>query len=290
MKKDYPDVDYRVLRADLSSQKAVREAAAEFLSWKDVPELDIVVNSAGIMNIPERTINEDGLEITYGTNHIGHFLLTNLIMPKIIKAASSNTKGATRIINVSSGSPMMAVPRWSDITFEVLNKDLPEAEQPNFQMLEAWGNPDPQNKSYVPIEAYNQSKVANVLFSVGLNQRLYEKHGILSLAVHPGIIQTELSRDAVQATKDAIAGMAKAGIFSWRTQGAGASTSLTAALDPKLGLPEAKPVRNDGKENIGIFLMDCQITDKAKPEATSTANGERLWTVSEGFVKETFVW
>lgn len=290
LKADYPNVDYRVLKADLSSQKAVREAARELLSWEDIPTLDIVVNNAAIMNHPERTINEDGLELTYATNHIGHFLLTCLIMPKIIKAAANSPKGATRIINVSSGSPIRAVPRFSDINFEILNKDLPEDEQPSYDVLEAWGNKDTRNKAYVPIEAYNQTKVANVLFSVGLNRRLFEKHGILSLALHPGVIRTELSRDAAAETKEAIESMHKAGVFSFRTQGAGASTSLTAALDPKLGLPVASPDRPDGKENIGVFLMDCQITDKAKAASTSSANAEKLWHISEGLVKESFAW
>jgi NAD(P)-dependent dehydrogenase (short-subunit alcohol dehydrogenase family) len=288
MKADYPDVDYRILKVNLSSQKGVREAADELLSWSDIPTLDIVVNSAGIMNIPERTINEDGLEITYGTNHIGHFLLTCLIMPKILKAAEGNAKGATRIINVSSGSPTVASPRFSDINFEVLNKDLPQEEQPHYGMLKGWGNKDPENKSYVPIEAYNQSKVANVLFSIGLNKRLYEKHGILSLSLHPGIIMTELSRDAAPEVFESIKAMVDAGQISFRTQGAGASTSLTAATDPKLALPVAR--REDGKENVGVFLSDCQIFDGITPGAASSDNAEKLWKISEGFVRETFAW
>ena len=57
----YPAVDYRSLIVDLSSQKSVREAAAEVLSWDDVPTLDILINSAGVMGIPERTLSEDGI-------------------------------------------------------------------------------------------------------------------------------------------------------------------------------------------------------------------------------------
>lgn len=260
------------------------------MSWSDVPTVDIVVNNAGIMNLPQRTINEDGLEITWATNHLGHFLLTCLIMPKILKAAEGNPKGATRIVNVTSGSPTVAAPRFSDINFEVVNKDLPPAEQPFYPMLKGWGVKDPENLAYTPIEAYNQSKVANVLFSVGLNKRLFEKHGILSLAVHPGVIKTELSRDAAEETMAAVRDMHEKGVFSWRTQGAGASTSLTAATDPKLGLPVAKPDRDDGKENVGVFLMDCQISDKATAGATSSANAEKLWEISEAKAKESFAW
>ncbi|ETN47025.1 uncharacterized protein HMPREF1541_01215 [Cyphellophora europaea CBS 101466] len=290
LKQDYPDVEYRTLQMDLASQKGVRAAAAELLSWSDVPAVDIVVNNAGIMNLPERTINEDGLEMTWATNHLGHFLFTCLIMPKILKAAGQNPKGATRIINVTSGSPIMAVPRFSDVNFETVNKDLPEEEQPMYQLLEAWGYTDTQNKAYVGIEAYNQSKVANVLFSVGLNHRLFERHGILSLAVHPGVLKTELSRAAVPEVTAAIKKMFEQKVFTWRSQGAGASTSLTAATDPKLSLPVTDPGREDGKENVGVFLMDCQITDKARAPSTSSANAEKLWEISEGYVKEKFAW
>jgi NAD(P)-dependent dehydrogenase (short-subunit alcohol dehydrogenase family) len=273
----------------LSSQKGIREAAKEFLSWSDIPTLNILVNSAGIMNIPERTLSEDGIEITYATNHLGHFLLTNLVMPKILKAAESNAKGATRIINVSSGSPTVARPRFSDINFETLNKNLPEDEKPPFEMLKGWGNKDPEDKAYVPIEAYNQSKVANVLFSVGLNKRLFESHGILSLSLHPGIIRTELSRDAAPEVTESINQMEASGKISFRTQGAGSSTSLTAATDPKLTLPLTKADDN-GRENTGVFLMDCQIFDGTTHASTSGANAEKLWEISEGLVNEQFTW
>ena len=61
LKADYPAVDYRTVIVDLSSQKSVRTAAAEFLSWEDIPQLDILVNSAGVMGIDERIITEDGV-------------------------------------------------------------------------------------------------------------------------------------------------------------------------------------------------------------------------------------
>ena len=68
LKKEYPDVDYRPLILDLGNQKAVRSAAEEVLSWKDVPTLDILVSNAGIAGIPERTLSEEEIEITFATN------------------------------------------------------------------------------------------------------------------------------------------------------------------------------------------------------------------------------
>lgn len=279
-------MDYRPLILDLSKQKAVRAAAAELLSWSDVPTLDIIVNSAGVMLIPERTISEDGIEMHFATNHIGHFLFSCLVMPKLIKASESNPKGATRIINVSSGSPTVSQMRWSDVNFEKKNKDLPVEEQPPYQLHKMWGETDMEERSYLPLEGYNQSKVANILFGIGLNKRLYEKYGILSLGLHPGVIRTELVRDTLPKTITAIKSLFDSGVFKYRTLGAGGATSLVAVLDPKLGLPETK----GEVENYGAYLSDCQISVKARPQAVSSDGAERLWNLSEEFVKEKFSW
>jgi NAD(P)-dependent dehydrogenase (short-subunit alcohol dehydrogenase family) len=280
-------VDYRPLKLDLSSQKAVHAGAAEVLSWADVPTVDILVNSAGVMLVPERTLTEDGVEMHFATNHIGHFLFTCLIMPKLIAAAkASGSKGATRVINVSSLSPTWSTMRWSDRNFEKMNKDLPEIEQPNYDVHRGWGTVDPEHESYIPLEGYNQSKVANILFGIAANKRLYEKHGILSVGLHPGIIQTELTRSMPQQAKDALPSMVHKGVFAYRSLGAGSSTSLVAALDPKLKPGETK----DGKENYGSYLIDCQISDRANPLAVSSSEAEKLWKLSEELVHEEFAW
>lgn len=275
---------YRLLQINLSSQQSVRTAATELLSWSDIPTVDILVNSAGIMLLPERTLSENGIEMHFATNHIGHFLFTCLVMPKLIKAAQGTPEGATRVINVSSLSPMVSSMRWSDINFEKKNKDLPETEQPNYDVHRLWGAIDPENKSYIPLEGYNQSKVAKVLFGIAANKRLYDKYGILSLAVHPGVIKTELGRNAAPETSAAIKVMMERGVVSYRTLGAGASTSLVAALDPRLGVGETRV----GRENYGAFLVDCQISDKAHPLAVSSNEAEKLWELSEEVVKEKF--
>ncbi|KAK5045353.1 hypothetical protein LTR84_009216 [Exophiala bonariae] len=286
LKTNYPGVAYRALQLDLSTQRGARAAANEVLSWSDVPAIDIVVNNAGIMNIPERTLNADGIEIQFATNHIGHFVFTNSIMPKLLKAAGGKPKGAVRIVNVSSLSVTFAGIRWSDMNFEKVNKDLPEEEQPAYGVHVAWGSKDPENLSYLPLEGYNQSKVANALYSIGLNKRLYSNHGILSLVVHPGVIFTELSRYASPETTAAITGMLKSGTFPIKSLGAGAATTLVAATDPSLTAPEAK----NGKENYGIFLLDCQFGDQILPKAESNEGAERLWKVSEKLVNENFSW
>ncbi|KAF9739491.1 hypothetical protein PMIN06_001099 [Paraphaeosphaeria minitans] len=122
-------------------------------------------------------------------------------------AAQRNPRGATRIVNVTSLSPTVAGDRWSDINFDKLNNDLPKEERPNELLLSRWGFSDVLEKSYLPIEGYNQSKAANVLFSVGLSDRLYQKYGIVGIAVHPGIILTKLGRDFGTDMEQAVSDM-----------------------------------------------------------------------------------
>ncbi|KIX03384.1 uncharacterized protein Z518_06936 [Rhinocladiella mackenziei CBS 650.93] len=286
LNQQWPNVDYRSLKLDLSSQKAVRTAANEVLSWNDVPFINILVNNAGVANIPKHTINDDGIELHLATNHIGHFLFTNLVMPKLLKAAETSPKGVTRVVNVSSGAAEIGGIRWSDINFEKISTDLPEVERPNYKVLEAWGIHDGPNMAYIPLMGYAQSKAANVLFGIGLTKRLYDTHGILSVGVHPGVIATELSRYATKEEMDAIKARAQKGEFNYKTSGAGASTGLVAATDPKLGVSETK----DGIEGWGAYLKNCQISHDAHARAKSADEAEKLWKLSEELVKEKFSW
>lgn len=97
------------------------------------------------------------------------------------------------------------------------------------------------------------------------------------------MIQTELSRYAKQETLDAIQGMRERRVFEEKTLGQGASTSVVAAVDPALGAFE-------GERNLGVYLLDCAVCDKADVRAVSGEGAERLWGVSEGLVGEKFVW
>lgn len=285
LRAKFPAVDYRTLQIDLSSQASVRAAAAEVLSWPDVPGVDILVNSAGVMGVPERTLTEDGIEMHFATNHIGHWLFTNLIVPKLAAAAEGKPRGSVRVVNVSSGSSFIACSRFSDINFEKRNRDLPKHEQPPSEFMRMWGYEEVEDVSYIPIDGYNRSKVANVLFGIAANKRWYEQRGILTLAVHPGVIPTELIRDFPQKLLDAVAGMSSAGLFTYKTLGAGSATGLVAALDPKLGVGESR----DGEgENYGAILVDCQISAGTHPLAVSSEEAEKLWDISEKLVEEAF--
>ncbi|KAL6900407.1 NAD(P)-binding protein [Trichoderma evansii] len=306
--KEYPSIKFRILELDLSSQKGARAAAATLNGWTDIPAIDMLVNNAGIMNIPTRQLNEDGIERHFATNHIGHYLFTNLIMGKLIAAAQkpSAVKGATRIINVSSAGANLSPIRYSDINWEKANETIPLVEQPDYLRFSQMLNIDQdaiKADSFISMGAYGQSKSANVLFSLGLNERLYNKYGILSFSVHPGSIITELGREMdPEVWKARTEKFKKAGIV-FKDQFEGTSTTLVAAVDPALTLPTKRPHISDedlaktGKdlkgedgqwEGRGVFLSDCQIYEDSKVWCTSWSQGEKLWAKSEELVGEKF--
>lgn len=102
------------------------------------------------------------------------------------------------------------------------------------------------------------------------------------------VILTELGRNFAPETLKAIDLMREKGVFTLKTLGAGASTSLVAALDPKLAIGVGE-THNDS-ENWGAFLDDCQISGKARPASVSSREADRLWKVSEKLVGERFDW
>lgn len=110
--ESHPHVPTRTLQLDLGSLQAVRDAAATVHSWADVPVIDVLVNNAGIMAV-EYGLSPDGVERQFATNHLGHFLLTNLLMDKIL---ASNTP---RIVSVSSDGHRFSHIRFDDYNFDV---------------------------------------------------------------------------------------------------------------------------------------------------------------------------
>lgn len=273
LRSAYPSVNFKPLVVDLSSQTSVRAAAASVLSWPDLPTLDILINSAGVMNIPTHTLSADGIEMHFATNHIGHFLLTNLLMPKILASA------APRIVNVSSVASFVSPVRFSDLLWNTPHAAIPEQERPNVGMLAAAKLPVTDDTTYIPFGAYGVSKTANILFSVGLNKKVGRK-GVRSFALHPGEVMTELQRstDPVWLAKVKEARQ-KAGLEGYKSVKEGAATIVVAAVDPGLG-----------GEKEGVFLDDCQVSAKVPPYAVDEKEAERLWEVSEGLVGEKFAW
>ncbi|KIX93408.1 uncharacterized protein Z520_10827 [Fonsecaea multimorphosa CBS 102226] len=272
-----PDTTYIAVPLDLSSQESCRSAAHAIISNAQVEKIDIVFNNAAVMSIPTRTLSPEGIELQFATNHIGHFLLTNLLMPKILAAAKSSPRGSTRIVNVSSRGVAYSGVRFSDINFDKEIGSLPKAEQPDFAALAATGRPVELNETYNPVVAYGQSKSANVLFALGLTARLYEEYGVLSFALHPGAIMTELSREY---PPEALAAIVEKFKSEFKTVDQGCATSLVAGLDDTLAPANVK----DGS---GIYLSDGQIA-QAPAWAQNPKLAEQLWELSEKLVGQRF--
>ncbi|KAL1116081.1 hypothetical protein AAG570_005576 [Ranatra chinensis] len=183
---------------DLASQKSIREFVKKFK--EEEKRLDILINNAGVMNCPEWKTKE-GIEMQLGVNHMGHFLLTNLLLDLLKNTAPS------RIINVSS-----IAHRWGQINMEDLNSE----------------------KKYVPRTAYSQSKLANILFTNELAKRL-KGTGVTVNSLHPGLVDTEMGRH--MSFTNSYLSKIILGPIVWafiRTPVQGAQTTLYAALDPSL--------------------------------------------------------
>ena len=147
-----------LMLCDLASLASVRDFCVAF-RYK-YSRLDILVNNAGVI-LPRRHETEDGFEMQFGVNHLGHFLLTNLLLDLIIKSAPA------RIINVASGAHKVGRIHFEDINL---------------------------NKNYNLVKAYSQSKLAYILFTYELAKRLKGK-GVTVNALHPGAVASQMGID-----------------------------------------------------------------------------------------------
>jgi NAD(P)-dependent dehydrogenase (short-subunit alcohol dehydrogenase family) len=159
--KSVPGAVVDLLRLDLSSLQSVRAAAEEFNGQYE--RLDILMNNAGVMG-PDYGKTGDGFELQIGTNHLGHFALTGLLLPKMLETPQS------RVVTVSSGMYMMGRINFDDLHSE---------------------------KRYNRWVAYCQSKLANVLFAQELQRKLgAARADVISVACHPGHAVTNLQTNA----------------------------------------------------------------------------------------------
>lgn len=157
IRSKHPGAATTLMALDLASLADIRRFAAEVRAT--APRLDVLVNNAGVMALPERR-TQDGFEMQFGTNHLGHFALTGLLLDLLLP-----TPGA-RVVTVSSGFHRLAQIRFDDPQWE---------------------------RGYAKWPAYGQSKVANLLFAYELQRRLAAKGaGLISVAAHPGYASTNL--------------------------------------------------------------------------------------------------
>ncbi|KAL5364661.1 hypothetical protein BJX96DRAFT_188011 [Aspergillus floccosus] len=156
----YPSIKVKPLYLSLLSFADVRKAAEKVNSWTDVPHIDVLVNNAGIMAVPYN-LTKDGFESQFQTNHLSHFLFTNLLMGKILASKTP------RIVVVSSGVHRVGHFRWPD---------------PNFN----------RGEHYQRWLGYGQSKTANALMGVSLAEKLGYR-GLLVFPICPGVSLTNLA-------------------------------------------------------------------------------------------------
>lgn len=241
LKAEVPGASAEAVELDMASLASIRAFAEAFLA-RGVA-LDLLINNAGVMALPTRELTADGFERQFGTNHLGHFALTGLLVPALNKAISP------RVVTVAS-----LAHRNGKIEFDNLQSE----------------------RKYVPWDAYGASKLANILFAKELNRRAEEAGSNLrSLAVHPGIARTNIFANG-PGTNDlkAIATRILAPILT-QPDDMGALPTLYAAT-----AAEAKGGEYIGPDGLGEFKGYPTVV-KPKPQGLDEATGKKLWTVSE---------
>ncbi|RLM92067.1 short-chain dehydrogenase TIC 32, chloroplastic-like [Panicum miliaceum] len=191
-----------VLKLDLSSLKSVRAFADQFNSMK-LP-LNVLINNAGVMFCPFQ-LSKDGVEMQFATNHLGHFLLTNLLLDNM-KATAKSTGIEGRIVILSSVAHTHTYPKGID--FDRINDE----------------------KRYNDKMAYGQSKLANLLHANELSRRLKEGANITVNSIHPGLIMTNLMRHSYVLLKI----IQVATFILWKNVHQGAATTCYVGLNPQL--------------------------------------------------------
>jgi NAD(P)-dependent dehydrogenase (short-subunit alcohol dehydrogenase family) len=251
LRSEYPEARVAVRLLDLSELTIVRLFANSWL--EDSHTLDILVNNAGIMACP-LSRNDEGWESQFATNHMGHFLLTRMLMPALLQAASKH--GDARVVCLSSSGHKNAGVGFDDIHYA--------------------------RREYNKWNAYGQAKSANALMALGLHQR-YSAQGITANAVHPGGILTGLQKFLPIEEMRAMGWLKPDGtpLDIFKTPAQGASTSVWAATAPEL------------KGHGGRYLEDCQIGIPAvqgnrvsgyAPHIANPAMAQQLWDVSEAML------
>ncbi|KAL2436474.1 Short-chain dehydrogenase TIC 32, chloroplastic [Exophiala dermatitidis] len=249
-----PQIKATFVPVSLDDFDSARTAAQTISNAVD--KIDILINNAGVMALNEYTTNKNGIESQLATNHLGHFVFTNYLLPKILAAGPG-----ARIVNLSSLGHTLSPFRFDDYNFS-------------------------NGATYDPWTAYGQSKTANILFSVSLADKLREKH-VAVYAVHPGNIYTTNLGSHLQG--DFIALIDQLKDISRKNTGRefpintetpkspeqGVSTTLVAALDPRI------------EDKSGSYLVDGNVVEPYE-YASDKENAERLWKLSEQLVGEKF--
>jgi NAD(P)-dependent dehydrogenase (short-subunit alcohol dehydrogenase family) len=189
-----PSADVALQELDLTSLDSIRAAAEQLRSDHD--RIDLLINNAGVMYTPKST-TKDGFELQFGTNHLGHFAFTGLLLDRLLPVAGS------RIVTVSSvGHRILADIHFDDLQWE---------------------------RRYNRVAAYGQAKLANLLFTYELQRRLAPRGTTIAAAAHPGMSDTELMRNMPAPLVTAFERIAP---LVAQDAAIGALPTLRAATDP----------------------------------------------------------
>jgi NAD(P)-dependent dehydrogenase (short-subunit alcohol dehydrogenase family) len=260
IKETDSNVKVKFVEVDLASLSSVRKAAQSIVADQEIPHINVVINNAAVMACPYQK-TEDGFELQLAANYLGHFVLTNTIMPKVLAAGPG-----ARLVFVSSSGHRYNPFRFFDPNFEVPG-------------------------SYGEFSAYGSSKAAVILYAALLKKRLAPR-GIHVYALDPGSISTNLQAHVKDLGPTVFTVMDEG---CWRIMGMslakfretnpsktlqqGCATTLRAALDPDLP-----------KED-GLYLQHTNLTTDTrliKEWATDPELASKCWELSEELVGEKF--
>jgi NAD(P)-dependent dehydrogenase (short-subunit alcohol dehydrogenase family) len=236
------------VRLDLASLASVRASAGEIRAT--CPRLDLLVNNAAVMRPPYQR-SADGFELTFATNHLGHFALTGLLLDRLLAAPGS------RVVTVSSIGHLDGVMRFEDLQFE---------------------------RGYRADDAYAQSKLANLLFTYELARRLMQAGAqTAALAAHPGLARTALFRWDPLPIR-VLLGPALRPLMFWMLQsaGKGALPTLRAATDPAARAGEY--YGPGGRKEYTGYPVQVESSARSHDPAAQ----HRLWEISEQMTSVTY--
>ncbi|KNA24297.1 hypothetical protein SOVF_017030 [Spinacia oleracea] len=240
--QEIPDAKVDAMELDLNSMASVRKFASDYNSSKR--PLNLLINNAGIMATPFM-LSKDNIELQFATNHLGHFLLTHLLLDTMKKTAKDSGREG-RIVNVSSEAHRF--PYSEGVRFDKLN----------------------ESSGYSSWRAYGQSKLANILHANELTKRLKDEGAnITANSLHPGAINTNLFR-----YNSFMDGMIRnlGGKYVLKSVPQGAATTCYVAMHPQV------------KGVSGEYFSDSNLA-KTTPKAQDASLAEKLWDFSMKLIK-----
>ncbi|KAF7299947.1 Short-chain dehydrogenase/reductase family protein [Mycena chlorophos] len=269
--KAVPSANVRTLVLDLSSLAAVRKAAAEVNAYPET--LHVLINNAAA-TAGVYALTPENFEQQIAASHIGPFLFTSLLMPKILAASQSSTYTPRVVFVASIGhtySPAL---------------DLDDTDE----FLRGHGGPKGSDPNATPLLRYGQVKAANIMTAKELAKRAGARGKVLAYSLHPGVIWTNAFAKGLKPeltaridAKDTRIGLVNAEgkpneeAGQWKTLSQGAATTLVAAFDPRI------------RDHSGTYLDDCVVAEeKIAPHSADPVRTKKLWEKTEDAIGEKF--